>query len=85
MDSERVRDERAGEEAADPDRLLPGEDPASPYLDDAEKWVEVYEELLHFKNLPDYVHGLAFSPDGSTLAAACHDGTVRLYQAARAR
>jgi hypothetical protein len=50
VDSERLRDERAGEEAADPDRLLPGEDPASPYLDDAQKWVEVYDELLRFKN-----------------------------------
>ena len=50
MDSERLRDERAGEEAADPDRLLPGEDPATPYRDDAEKWVEVYDELLSFKN-----------------------------------
>ena len=50
MDSERLRDVRAGEEAADPDRLLPGEDPNSHYLDDAERWVEVYEELLNFKN-----------------------------------
>lgn len=49
MDSKRLRDERAGEAAADPDRLLPGEDPASPYPDDAQKWVEVYEELLRFK------------------------------------
>jgi hypothetical protein len=49
LDSERLRDERAGEEAADPDRLLPGEDPGTPYLDDAEKWVEVYQELLQFK------------------------------------
>jgi hypothetical protein len=50
LDSERLRDERAGEAAADPDRLLPGEDPASPYADDAQKWVEVYDELLRFKN-----------------------------------
>jgi hypothetical protein len=50
MDSERIRDERAGEEAADPQRLLPGEDPASPYPDDAQKWIEVYDELLRFKN-----------------------------------
>jgi hypothetical protein len=49
LDSERLRDERAGEEAADPDRLLPGEDPTSPYPDDADKWIEVYEELLGFK------------------------------------
>jgi hypothetical protein len=50
LDNERLRDERAGEAAADPDRLLPGEDPASPYPDDAQKWVEVYDELLRFKN-----------------------------------
>ena len=49
-DSERARDIRAGEDAADPDRLLPGEDPSSVYLDDARKWVEVYDELLRFKN-----------------------------------
>ena len=49
MDSKRLRDERAGEAAADPDRLLPGEDPASPYPDEAPKWGEVYEELLRFK------------------------------------
>jgi hypothetical protein len=49
LDSERLRDERAGEEAADPDRLLPGEDPTSPYPDDADKWIEVYQELLVFK------------------------------------
>lgn len=49
-DSERIRDERAGEEAADPDRLLPGEDPSTGYPDDARKWIEVYDELLRFKN-----------------------------------
>jgi hypothetical protein len=49
LDSERLRDQRAGEEAADPDRLLPGEDPTSPYPDDADKWIEVYQELLVFK------------------------------------
>ena len=46
MDSERLKDERAGEAAADPDRLLPGEDPSTPYPDEAQKWVEVYDELL---------------------------------------
>jgi hypothetical protein len=49
VDRERIRDERAGEEAADPERLLPGEDPSTPYADDAEKWVDVYDELLGFK------------------------------------
>jgi WD40 repeat protein len=37
-------------------------------------------ELLRFKNLPDYAHALAFSADSALLAAACHDGTVRIYQ-----
>jgi hypothetical protein len=50
LDSERLKDERAGEAAADPDRLLPGEDPSTRYPDDAQKWVEVYDELLRFKN-----------------------------------
>jgi hypothetical protein len=49
-ESERIRDERAGQEAADPDRLLPGEDPATSYADDAQKWIEVYDELLRFKS-----------------------------------
>jgi WD40 repeat protein len=42
-------------------------------------------ELLRFKNLPDYAHGLAFSPDSNILAAAFHDGTVRLYQGDKKR
>jgi WD40 repeat protein len=42
-------------------------------------------ELLRFRNLPDYAHALAFSPDGTILAAAFHDGTVRLYQGDRDR
>lgn len=46
---ERARDELAGKEAADPDRLLPGEDPSSHYADDARHWIEVYDELLRFK------------------------------------
>jgi WD40 repeat protein len=37
-------------------------------------------ELLRLKNLPDFAHALAFSADSALLAAACHDGTVRVYQ-----
>lgn len=34
----------------DPLRLLPGEDPQTPYRDDAEHWVEVYRELVETKS-----------------------------------
>lgn len=34
----------------DPDRLLPGEEPNTRYLDDARHWRSVYAELLHFKD-----------------------------------
>ena len=41
----------AAKEVADADSLLPGEQDAlrSPFLDDAETWHEVYEELFLFK------------------------------------
>jgi hypothetical protein len=41
--------EEAAEKAADPDRLLEGEDPQSSYLEDAAHWVTVYSELLAVK------------------------------------
>jgi hypothetical protein len=41
--------EEAGEKAVDDDRLLEGEDPKTPYLDDAAHWVTVYTELLAVK------------------------------------
>jgi hypothetical protein len=41
--------EEAGEKAVDDDRLLEGEDPKTPYLDDATHWVTVYTELLGVK------------------------------------
>ena len=40
---------RAAEMASDPDRLLPGEPPDSEFDDDATLWVEVYSELLEYK------------------------------------
>jgi hypothetical protein len=40
---------RAADAAIDPDRLLPGEDPDSELLDDAEHWEAVYTELLAAK------------------------------------
>jgi hypothetical protein len=41
--------DEAGEKAVDDDRLLEGEDPKTPYLDDATHWVTVYTELLGVK------------------------------------
>ena len=36
--------------STDPERGLPGEDPESPFLEDALHWVRVYEELLNLKH-----------------------------------
>lgn len=41
--------EEAGKKAVDEDRLLEGENPNTPYLDDATHWVTVYTELLGVK------------------------------------
>ena len=48
-DEEQSGYQRAAKEAADLERLLPGEDPKSKQLDDAEHWRRVYQELLDFK------------------------------------
>ncbi|MEA2646095.1 MAG: hypothetical protein QOE92_1178 [Chloroflexota bacterium] len=40
----------AGERAADPERLMSGEDPDTPYLEDATHWLGVYGELIDFKH-----------------------------------
>jgi WD40 repeat protein len=45
--------------------------------------VSTGRELLVFKYLPQRVNRLAFSPDGQHLAAALHDGSVRLWHAAK--
>jgi hypothetical protein len=39
----------AAEKTVDGDRLLDGEDPHTPYLEDAAHWVVVYDELLGVK------------------------------------
>lgn len=44
----RLQEEKA-ELAARPQRLLPGEDPGSPYPAEAEEWAGVYRELVTFK------------------------------------
>jgi len=43
-----VSAETAALESVSKTLLLPGEDPASPYLKDAEHWVVVYSELYNF-------------------------------------
>jgi hypothetical protein len=48
-DGAQRRKKRAVEDALDGDRLLQGEDPESPYLEDAQHWAAVYGELLSFK------------------------------------
>jgi hypothetical protein len=47
----------AANDAVDPDRLLPGEDPESRLLEDAEHWRAVYRELLDAKaSIVDLTH-----------------------------
>jgi len=40
------------------------------------------QEVLHFKADPVRAFAVAFSPDGRRLAAGCHDGTVKVWEAA---
>lgn len=48
---EELREKEAARsvENSTPQRMLPGEDPASPYLEDAQQWASVYGELVAFK------------------------------------
>jgi hypothetical protein len=41
---------RLEKQEADGERLLAGEDPNTPYREDAMHWVDVYAELVGFKN-----------------------------------
>jgi hypothetical protein len=40
--------ERAALESVSSTLLMPGEDPSSPYIPDAEHWITVYSELYNF-------------------------------------
>jgi hypothetical protein len=46
---EHTDDIEAALETVEPERLLPGEDADTPYLDDAQHWLKVYAELVAFK------------------------------------
>ena len=81
----RLQGERGGRRAADPDRLLPGEDPASRDTEDAVHWVTVYRELLSFK---EQVLGLTrrYAADGRPeVASELHASDLPLLEAERER
>ena len=48
--AEEARDERAAQDAVEPERLLPGERPDSTHPEDAIHWASVYRELIGFKD-----------------------------------
>jgi hypothetical protein len=49
IESDEKRPEESAKDAVDPKRLLEGEDPSTPHPQDARHWVEVYSQLLTFK------------------------------------
>ncbi len=59
----------AAKKASERERLLPGEDPDSPYPDDAEQWIEVYRELLAYKDRLLAVTGATLSQMAEEQAA----------------
>jgi len=57
--------QRAAQDAVDPNRLLEGENPETPHPDEAQHWIEVYTELLAFKErtLATAHHSMADMPE----------------------
>jgi hypothetical protein len=59
--------------ASNPHRMLPGEDPRSRFVEDAQHWISVYTELLAFKEA-------ILQRAGSVIAelndAAVHDASI---------
>jgi hypothetical protein len=51
MDDRRIKTpaQRAAQAAADPDRLLPDENPGTNVPEEARHWIEAYTELVGFK------------------------------------
>lgn len=74
----RQREAARSESHSSPYRLLLGEDPATPYPEDAGHWSSVYRELVTFKD--ELVRQLQAKQEGLSLAAAAelHNDEVAL-------
>lgn len=72
MTSEKVPPEEAAKDAVDPNRLLEGEDPTTPHPEEALHWIEVYSDLLTFKEraLTTAQQALAETPESDARAEA---------------
>jgi hypothetical protein len=80
------RAEHAADKVADPDRLLPGEEPATTNLDDIDHWLSVYSELLGFKQrLVDTTEQAAAELDHSDAQAEVADTDLTLLEGERKR
>src|SRR5260370_16967679 len=75
------RAEHAPDKVVDPDRLLPGEEPATTNLDDIDHWLSVYSELLGFKQrLVDTTEQAAAELDHSDAQAEGADTALTLLE-----